>query len=184
MTIIGIDPSLTSTGIAIIDEKENIKHFALKTKVSDGTTIRRILSQIFKFKNFLKNYSAPHYFFMEDYAYGVSGGKGGKSKLATMGEVSALYKLTSIHITGKEPYPVPIGSWKSFLCGKGNLKSDSFKLEVFKKYNISCDTNDEAVAIAIADFGYAFLYKKSICGAPLTKYQEKAIEKFCTRVQK
>lgn len=50
---------------------------------------------------------------------------------------------------------VPPTSLKKFVTGKGNMKKEMMLKEVYKRWNIDCDTNDEADAVGLAHFGMA-----------------------------
>lgn len=91
--------------------------------------------------------------FMEDYAYSVGKGKHGGQSLAQLGELCGILNLFVSRYTGREIIKVTPGQWKKFLCGMGNLKKDSFKIKVFRKFDIETDSNDASVAVAICDLG-------------------------------
>lgn len=176
MTVVGIDPSLTSSGIAILSNDSSPYTFALTTTPKDGTDICRILSQLRRLRNILSGYPAPFYFFMEDYGFGVGRNtKFASSRLATMGEVGGLYKAFALNMTGKDLTRIPIGTWKFFLCSNGRLKPEDFKLAVFKKFNIDCKTVDEAAALAIADYGYCIVNGTAFNNRIFTKYEKKKL---------
>ena len=50
---------------------------------------------------------------------------------------------------------VPPTSLKKFVTGKGNVKKEMMLKEVYKRWKIDCDTNDEADAVGLAYMGMA-----------------------------
>jgi hypothetical protein len=111
-------------------------------------------------------------FFIEDYAYGV---KAKVSRLATLGELGGIVKVIMMKHTHCEPFVVAPGTWKKFLCNKGNLDQASFKLEVFKKLEIEPLGHDDAAALAICDFARCVLQPKT---RKLKKYETEMIKKY------
>jgi len=174
--IIGLDLSLTSTGIARwgIKPETPVFHTLIKTDPKMGTQIERcrfIADQILLYSTKID------LFFIEDYAYGIGAkGKGKAQQLVTLGQLGGIVKSRVLDFTGCEPFPVAIGTWKKFLSNNGNLNKDSFKLEVFKKHKIEARGNDDAAAIGVLDFARCLLKASSV--RKLKKYELALIEKY------
>lgn len=49
---------------------------------------------------------------------------------------------------------VPVGTWKKIVLGKGNFKKDQVLKEVYKKWGLDFDSNDEADAYCLSDYGF------------------------------
>jgi Holliday junction resolvasome RuvABC endonuclease subunit len=178
--IVAVDLSLTSTGFARTEfpAKGNFDFRTFKTTPADGKTVDRALiiaKQIMKHSN-----KDRDFFFVEDYAYAVGRNKNTISKLAFLGELNGVVKLVLQQWSSKPVIPIPIGTWKKFLSGNGNLPKDEFKLAVFKKFNVDCKTNDEAAAIAIMDFSLHLLGGDRGSGS-LKKYEQDVIKSYIKR---
>ncbi len=173
--IVGIDPSLTSLGFARIDiaEIKSGNNFTFRgtfvSNVKRGTQLERCVQM---WRDIRIETHNPDLVFIEDYAYGKP------HKMAALGELGGILRLMLSRYSAfqLEAIPVAIGSWKKFLCGRGNLNKDEFKLQVYKKFDIECSTNDEAAAIAIADFGAHLVLGQH--NRDLTKYEEGAIKQY------
>ena len=171
--IVGLDLSLTSTGFARIGLNPKIEpvfHNIFKTDPKEGTDIERCLKIA---QEIVMHSTKADLFFIEDYAYGIPAKV---SRLATLGELGGVVKIVIMKHTKCEPFVVTPGTWKKFLCGKGNLNKDSFKLEVFKKYDIEPMGNDDAVAIAICDFAACALRGEK--HREMLKYEQACIKKY------
>ena len=167
--VVGLDLSLTGTGFVRLAQSEKTIRDTIKSAVKDGTHLARYRKTT---KVIAAATEPDDVFFIEEYAYGVPGGK---SSLPVLGELNGVIKMALWARTKftREPFLITIGQWKKFLCGKGNLNKDAFKLEVFKKFNIECDTNDEAAAYAIADLGWHLVMEPK---RKLTKYENQVLE--------
>lgn len=60
-----------------------------------------------------------------------------------------------LFLEGYKYIEVPPTSLKKFVTGKGNVKKEMMLKEVYKRWNIDCDTNDEADAVGLAYMGMA-----------------------------
>ena len=168
---VGLDLSLTCTGFcAIYDRKLHIE--AIKFDKHVGTRVDKCLKIAKRIKDLVTGNSV---IFIEDYAYGV--GKGANS-LAQLGELNGIVKAVLSAYTGHAPYEISISTWKKFLCGKHNLNKDEFKMQVFKKFGVECQTNDEAAAVGLADFGYSLVNEEAFNHREFTKYEWEAITNF------
>ena len=174
MIAIGLDLSLTSTGVAVFCDGQPIHNVAITTDVKEGNHIDRCLIIMRAINSIIKDCHELPKVFNEDFAFGVSSRS---SQLATLGELNGIIKAMVFSRIKEHSIPVPIGTWKAFLKA-GNLKKDAFKLVVFQKFGIECVTNDEAAAIGVADFGYAVATGKSFSGAPLTKREQEVLKRF------
>lgn len=161
---VGLDLSLSCTGVAKVDWSRQsgpggsaippgsfnkVDIFSIKTKPEEGTRLQRCIRIMRKIS---KVVGPSDLVLIEDYAYGA---KPGRSSLATLGELNGIVKLAILHRTKREAITIAPQQWKKYLCGRGKLPKDAFKLEVFKRYKVEVPTNDEAVAYTLADMGGA-----------------------------
>lgn len=168
--IVGLDLSLTSTGFARISNPPdgNFVNSAITVPKDLPRTERLMLIAT----EILEKTQPNDIFFIEDYAYGS---QKGANSLPLLGELGGVIKLLLWRRAGHHHFPVAIGTWKKFLCNNGALKKDEFKLQVYKKHSVECKTNDEAAAVALADFGHCLFGAKE---RKLTKYEQVVITKY------
>ena len=147
MSIIGIDPSLTSTGVS-----DGTRHILLTTKPSDTMsplqdTVRRVNMQIRELKEWLPSASRVHMFYVEDVLKTMvmrgSTDADGNVK-ATVG-AGHLFEMgvwfTIFHQTFPNYRLVTPSQLKSFVTGKGNFSKAKMPLAVFKRWNIEFDAD-------------------------------------------
>ena len=175
-SIVGLDLSYSGTGICQIDCKtgERSVYFCSFDKKQIGLPkIERasmVALEVLRLRR--KN---PVVYFIEDYAFGS---KKGENSLTGLGELGGVVKLCIWRATGAHAQTVAISQWKKFLCNQYQLNKDAFKLEVYKKFGVDCGTNDEAAAVAIADYGYHILFGDQNSLRTLKKYETETIQKY------
>jgi crossover junction endodeoxyribonuclease RuvC len=138
---IGIDLSLTGTGIVLIDSegkitKQNLIETSPKTKIE--LRIAEIASAI---------HDVIHpgdALCMEGLAFGARG--------QSMLELAGLHYHIRITLTERElPFRViPPTTLKKFITGKGNAKKEQMLLQVYKRFGIEFDNNNLADAYGLA----------------------------------
>lgn len=167
--IVGLDLSLTCTGLAFADPvgSEVIVTRAIKTSVTDGDRLDRY-TQIAK--EIMMHVGWRTIVIIEDFAFGVTSKK---SSLATLGELNGIIKLLVWRKTGMKPTLIGPGQWKKFLSDNGQLKQDEFKIRVWKKYKVDLATVDECVAYTLVKMGQAIILGTDGC----TGYELKVLEK-------
>lgn len=147
MLVVGIDPSLTNTGVVILDDKGELKSQKLFHSKPQPNRIKRIdklLGDVFCFIIDNINHHAPILFGLEGYSYGS------QHFAHQLGELGGIlrYKLYISNWYNTVEYaPTMV---KKFTTGKGNAKKDLILLNVFKKYGYETDSPDIADAYAIA----------------------------------
>lgn len=173
MTFIGIDIS-TKTGIAVI--KYHPKGYTVSTKLittKKQTGLERadyianhcmeiIESEIHPFKKINIEYKI----IIEGYGFARV------QNLVPLIEVGTVVRY-QLFLKGYKYVEVPPTSLKKFVTGKGNVKKEMMLKEVYKRWKIDCDTNDEADAVGLAYFGMALDGQLK-----LPKENMKALEKF------
>jgi len=143
---IGLDPSLNSTGVVVLDKHASIalqKIVSAKKGVKDiNEKLLTLQKQIEEIKETYK----PSYICIE----GLSHGSTGQAIL----ELAGLhYLITTILYRDKNLFEeVSPGTLKKFVTGVGNAKKELMLLKIYKKWKVEFTTNDEADAYALARF--------------------------------
>ena len=148
MKYIGVDLSLTGTGIVCLDDDGNlIKQELIKTS-SKQSTEERILEISYKIKEFCKEYDRLCTFFIEGLSFGSRGQK--------MLELAALHYFIRIEVYASpcKYHVVPPTQVKKYITGKGNCEKNLMLLKAYKKWNIEFDDNNVCDAFCIAKYGY------------------------------
>lgn len=149
MKILGLDPSLTATGIVILTDSKIEESYLTKTKPT-YTTIDE-LKRLIKIRDSigLKNIDLV---VMEGIAFGVR-------KTSALAQLAALNYLIRERLY-REKIPFIIATpteLKKFVTGKGNMPKDMMLLETYKRYDISFDDNNLCDAFGLAKIGETVL---------------------------
>lgn len=157
--VMGIDPSLVSTGIAFIGPPEgdwagSVYTTTIKTtpKVEITQRIDYIAREVYRLVKEFK----PKLIVIEGLAFGARG----KSLLDLAGLHHILRRDLMLH----RVEVVAPTALKKFVTGKGNTKKDEMRLAVFKKWKVEFKTTDETDAYALAQWGQAFLREEAASG--------------------
>jgi len=149
MIFMGIDPSLTGTGIAILDSGlENksylAEHYLIKTKSSDEIEAR--YDQIMKKISSLTDGKDIQYIYIEGLSFG--------SKGAAVTELAGLhyiirYYLYKMGISFKE---IPPTTLKKYITGSGKAQKNLMLLNIYKKWGIEFTDDNTADAYSLARY--------------------------------
>ena len=148
--VLGLDLSLTGTGVCLLSENNHIIK-SIKTKPVDGKKMDRYVKILCGIREVTKEH-APLAIFIENYAFGVN--PKNTSSIVNLGELGGIIKYSF------RAYPIFLvapNTLKLFVTGKGNSKKEDMKLKSYKKYNREFKTNDECDAFGLADLGGAVL---------------------------
>lgn len=149
--IVGIDLSLSSTGICI-SMGDNKKAYSVATQPRDGMfgryhlTLTSIMDAV--------NKDTTDYMsvvILEDYAYGFNTYRK-SSSILQLAEIAGIVKY-NLYFCGTPTFLVSPTMLKKWVTGKGTSKKDEMRLHLFKKYNVEFETTDEGDAYGLADFG-------------------------------
>jgi len=185
MIVVGIDPSLTSTGIVVLRNNEIGKALTTKNEPKLGTIerVRRIYEQI---NNVIENLSTcyvnayigdkrmirwepPSLIVIEGFSYGSKGR--GVFDIAYLGwrirEELERYR-TEDDIPWLEVSPSQV---KQFATGKGNANKEIVLQQVYKRWGVELTDNNQADAYVLAQIGRAYLGEAD----DLTDFQQKVI---------
>jgi crossover junction endodeoxyribonuclease RuvC len=160
---IGIDPSLTSTGISVVnDEGKLIDGRAVVTKYTGPQRLVLIRDAV---KLFLAIHN-PAMVCIEGYAMGAKWGR------EAAGELGGILRVLfwECGLTWKEVAPPQL---KKFITGKGVAEKDHILLAVYKKYGEEFKSNDEADAFVLAQIARAMDKPHT---ANLLSYEREVIE--------
>jgi crossover junction endodeoxyribonuclease RuvC len=151
--IIGLDLSLTSTGVSIYSiSDDTIVTESIKTsnKNSYMQRYRIILDRITEIDHFIVPAAI---YFIEGYSFGSFG------KSSSMSNLIELGGIIKYDLTNRERFyiDVPPTVLKKFVTGKGNAKKEDIKLALYKKYHKEFKNSDEADAYALTMFGLKYL---------------------------
>jgi len=144
--IIGIDLSLSNTGIAILGNKTETKSIKVK---SYKTPIERLIEIKNKILDSITG--NPLLIVIEDYAYSTVYAH----KLGELGgvvKVAIKEKFSDVNIV-----LVPPTILKKFVTGKGNAEKNIMILHIYKKWKREFSDNNQADAFALAKFGEMLL---------------------------
>lgn len=139
-TFMGLDLSLTSTGIGILTADGFIS-----IRLQPGETLRGIprvkwiMDQVAK----LVIEHAPAAIMIEGYAMGA------KTHAHSLGELGGVVKL-GIGMMGIPLFVAAPGSWKKALTGNGSALKGKVILELFKRYALEISQDDQADGAALA----------------------------------
>jgi Holliday junction resolvasome RuvABC endonuclease subunit len=153
--ILGCDPSLSATGIVVIDGAGNILfNEILKSKKIDVERLIDLRQQL------LKIYSEMniHLTVIEGYSFGSRTGQA-----FSLGEWGGVLKTALIDAS--IPFIItPPTQARKFMCGKGNLPKIMVPKEVYKKWKIDLDNDNLYDAYVLARVGLSYyLWKQGIC---------------------
>ena len=173
--VFGIDPSLSSTGLVVLDRAgEVLLQQALTLGPKGPTGAERLCRLKAMFDGVLHAMRRPAesllggrhpLVVLEGYGYSASG-----QRLAELGEWVGCIKL-SLWEAGVPVVIVPPARLKRFTCGRGNAQKDEMRLAVFKRWGFEHQTNDVVDAYALAQLGRAILGWES----RLTRAQEEVV---------
>jgi len=148
MKILGIDPSLTATGIAFI-ENGVFKSGLIKTKPT--YTVMDELKRLLKIRDSFA-LDGVDIAVMEGVAFGVR-------KTSSLAQLAALnYLIRERLYKNKIPLLIiPPTVLKKYITGKDNGPKDTMLLETYKRYEMSFSDNNLCDAFGLAKIGEAVL---------------------------
>ncbi len=180
MFYLGLDPSLTSFGVVLIDgNTENssiVQSIILKT-----TPIKSIEERIVKLSNnvfdIISKVGEPS----KNLRIAIEGLSFG-SRGQAFAELGALhYFLRILFMDNKLKYQiVPPTKLKKFVCGTGRAKKDLMLLNAYKKFKVSFESSDICDAYCLARMLKEYPIITEF-GKPKPKSKEKSEEKLQTK---
>ena len=152
MIILGLDVA-THTGVAVLSEGVIVHREVIyfppegKHKKAHPSRFVRYDHYAAAVEDLLTQWAITHCY-VEGYSFGSRHAMGILMELGTT-------VRQVLHESEVRWHEVPPGTLKKFVTGSGVAKKDLVLLNVFKRFGVSCDTDDEADAVALAYFGAA-----------------------------
>ena len=146
MRILGLDLSLTSTGYVLLDDQvleDVVWHGCV------GSKDLRDVERLQMFDTWIRDAMRPRvvdHVAIEGYSYGSPAGQ---TRAFGLGELGGVIKL-AVHEAGIPMHVIAANTWKKQLCGKGGLKKDQVRLELFKRFGVEFASQDTLDAWAVA----------------------------------
>lgn len=140
-TVMGIDPSLTSTGWVVLKDGKLIGHGTIGSEKKD---IERLLDLEEQVEKILSKYF-PDLIFIEEYAFSRA------ERAHQKGEWGGILRRRLYLWCGPEKWKaISPSAVKKFCTSKGNAKKEDMKLWAYKKWGVEFKTNDECDAYVLA----------------------------------
>ncbi len=139
----GIDPSLRSTGIAVITDRV-LYTYRIKTKSPKSTGVLRLIEFDWYLRNEFKDMWNPKKLGIEGYAFGAQ-----NTRAHSIGELGGVFRL-ALHDWSIPWFIAPPTVVKKFVTGKGNVKKGQVQVGLYKKWRLDITDEDEADAAALA----------------------------------
>lgn len=154
MKTLGIDLSMTGTGIAYLEDGKLIYSETIRSKKTGDTptdeTIRlsAIVDKVFEHVS-------------EDFDVVVLEGIAFMAKSTALAQLSGLTYMVRQRLVAMDiPFLVVAPTTlKKFITGKGNSAKDIIMLEIYKRWGISILDNNQADAYALSQIGAAVMTK-------------------------
>jgi len=161
MSIVGIDQSLSATGICEIDNSGKILRIkTIKTKGKKG--VERLDFITNEIKDFCLLIKDKYVVVREGYSYGYAKSPFiSSSCVFDLGELGGcidleLYRLTNSKMYGY--YIIPTTVMKKFCLGQGGTKKDtSYLLSIYDEFKIKFDDDNQADAFMLANTILGFI---------------------------
>lgn len=151
MSIIGIDLSLTSTGLVRVGKTESVT--TIKTKPKDGHNLAR-------YEKIRKEICAlvrrGDFVFVENYAFKINPKQ--TSSIVSLAELGGIVKWALVKRTGRIPFVVSPSTLKLFVSGHGHSKKEEMRLAAYKKWGKEFKNSDECDAYGLARLGVYLIY--------------------------
>ena len=147
MIYIGIDPSLTGTGIVVLDEQGNVLD-----KVCISTKARQKIEE--RYDVVMKGvYDVLANMPEGDQGIAIEGLSFG-SKGSSMLELAGLHYLIRYRLFFHGIFfsVVPPQTLKKFVCGKGNVKKEQMLLQTYKRWGLEFQDNNICDAYCLARY--------------------------------
>ena len=168
LKIVGIDASLSSTGVAVLnDPPGDIYTEAIKSNKTGPVRLIEIRDRVREIC------AGADLVVIEGYAFAQA------SQAHQLGELGGVLR-TMLHEIGVRVLEVGPGQLKKFASGKGNTKKEQMALAIYKRWDREFATNDEADAFVLVQIGRVYLPGVSVyCDegkGKLTVYQQEVID--------
>ena len=162
LTIVGIDPSLTATGVAF-SERNGRAEVTLKTNLRGMARLHYIATEVAAYTE------GADLVAIEGYAYGRP------NQAAHLGELGGVIRLT-LWRAGIRYVDVPPACVKKYATGRGNATKPDVRMAVFKRYghDIADDNQCDAfvlMAMALHASGHPLEQVPALNRSALDKFE-------------
>lgn len=149
MKIVGIDASLTNTGIVVIEDKGMLLQPVYFSTVitSQVAGVRRLIDLRNQVHSCLVD---ADLIVIEGYAYAAA------NQAHQVGEFGGVLRVM-FHEEGFSWIEVAPSQLKQFACGNGNAPKELILQQVYKRWGVEMKTSHEADAYVLARLGAAYL---------------------------
>lgn len=153
MKAIGLDLSLTGTGVCVLSEDDVVLETIRSKPCGDTPSdeLRRLQGIISKIEGFLDEHEGVSIAAIEGLAYSAR-------NTTALVQLAGLNYLTRdmLHRRGITFVIVQPSSLKKYITGKGNAQKDHIMLEIYKNFGITILDNNQSDAYALAHCAAAF----------------------------
>lgn len=170
---LGIDPSLTATGVGIIQAGETTKHFVTappKDVPAYANGFGRIRWFYDEFTRLVTTYQ-PAVVAVEGYAYDMP--RKGKSQAHSLGELGGALRM-ALFDTNRTTLVVAPSTLKKFATGVGKGPKSGITLALYKRWGLEVTEDNEADGTALALLAQAWSDPRM--ADQLTKAQREALK--------
>jgi crossover junction endodeoxyribonuclease RuvC len=153
ITVIGLDLSLTGTGVVVVSNFDNptiLDQILIESTPKEENTPRLIGISTKVMKVIIKH--KPNLVVMEGPAFGVQK----SSSIFTLGELAGLVKA-NMHTMSQPFIIVTPSALKKWITGKGNAKKDLMLLKVYKRFGVEFSDDNLCDAYSLARYGFQFV---------------------------
>jgi len=165
-TTIGIDPSLTGTGIVVLQNGEIVEQILIKSKPNGSRPkdeLLRLTTIVDNVKEIVDKHK-PKLILVEGLAF--------MAKSTSLMQLAGLNYLLRLSFADIPFVVVTPSSLKKFVSGAGNAKKDLMLMATYKRYGVEFSDDNLADGYGLAQVGHALL---DIHTLPLTKEQKEVI---------
>ena len=151
MIYIGIDPSLTGTGIVVLDESGNVLDkdlISTKASLKIEDRLKTIWSRL---KYIIWDFAGKPVPYCHIAIEGLSFGSRGTSMLELAGLHYLIRYMIDREFCGVR-HVVPPQTLKKFVCGKGNVKKEQMLLQTYKRWGMEFQDNNICDAYCLARY--------------------------------
>lgn len=180
LTFLGLDLSLTDTGVVAVRGSEVFKHDIVTKPANFKHSLARVEKIADDVLGYVNTY-LPELILIEDYFTNRNNPKA-VIQLCELGTV-VRYKLLK---AGRGFWLVAPTQLKKFCTGKGNVGKDVILKDVYKKWGLDLNNNNIADASVLAFLARALYNKQNNIQQKLLKYEEVVIDdliKYKTMIQ-
>lgn len=164
--VLGIDPSLTATGMVTLDERDGFFSRVVRPRFAGVRRLIEIEQAVAQAAEGITLVA------IEGYAFGAQASR------EALGELGGVLKLC-LYECKVPTIIVPPSSVKKFACGRGNAKKDELRLAVYKKWGLDeqqLRTADEVDAYVLAQIALVVALRRAGREVELLKYEAEALK--------